>query len=79
MLERIRGLSIDFLHGKIHLDVFVQACTMLYKQTALPSAIAYQGADRRSLSFGFPLECIMDENVRRSIIAASVQFLLSNN
>ena len=30
-------------------------------------------------SFGFPLECIMDENVRRSIIAASVQFLLSNN
>ena len=54
-------------------------CTMLYKQTALPSAIAYQGADRRSLSFGFPLECIMDENVRRSIIAASVQFLLSNN
>ena len=54
-------------------------CTMLYKQTAQPSAIAYQGADRRSLSFGFPLECIMDENVRRSIIAASVQFLLSNN
>lgn len=33
MLERIRGLSIDFLHGKIHLDVFVQACTMLYKQS----------------------------------------------
>jgi len=54
-------------------------CTMLYKQTALPSAIAYQGADRRSLSFGFPLECIMDETVRRNIIAASVQFLLSNN
>ena len=54
-------------------------CTMLYKQTALPSAIAYQGADRRSLSFGFPLECIMDETVRRNIIAASVQYLLSNN
>ena len=54
-------------------------CTMLYKQTDLPSAIAYQGTDRRSLSFGFPLECIMDENVRRNIIAASIQFLLSNN
>lgn len=54
-------------------------CTMLYKQTDLPSAIAYQGTARRALSFGFPLECIQDENVRRSIINASIQFLLSNN
>lgn len=54
-------------------------CTMLYKQTGLPSAIAYQGSDRRALSFGFPLDCIQDENVRRSIINASVQFLLGNN
>jgi hypothetical protein len=54
-------------------------CTMLYKQTDLPSAIAYQGTTRRALSFGFPLECIQDENVRRSIINASIQFLLSNN
>lgn len=54
-------------------------CTMLYKQTDLPSAIAYQGTDRRALSFGFPLECIKDETVRRSIINASVRFLLSNN
>ena len=54
-------------------------CTMLYKQTDLPSAIAYNGTDRKALSFGFPLECITDEHVRRSIIIASVQFLLSNN
>ena len=54
-------------------------CTMLYNQTNLPSAIAYQGAERRALSFGFPLECIKDEAVRRSVINASVQFLLSNN
>lgn len=54
-------------------------CTMLYNQTDLPSAIAYQGTGRRALSFGFPLECITDEMVRRSIIMASVQFLLSNN
>ena len=54
-------------------------CTMLYKQTDLPSAIAYNGADRKSLSFGFPLECIKDETVRRNIINASVQFLLNNN
>ena len=54
-------------------------CTMLYKQTDLPSAIAYQGKDRRALSFGFPLECITEEPVRQSIINASVLFLLSNN
>ena len=54
-------------------------CTMLYKQTDLPSAIAYQGKDRRALSFGFPLECITEESVRQSIINASVLFLLSNN
>lgn len=54
-------------------------CTMLYKQTDLPSAIAYNGTDRKALSFGFPLECITDETVRRSIINASVQFLLNNN
>jgi hypothetical protein len=54
-------------------------CTMLYKQTDLPSAIAYNGTDRKALSFGFPLECITDETVRRSIINASLQFLLNNN
>jgi hypothetical protein len=54
-------------------------CTMLYKQTDLPSAIAYQGKDRRALSFGFPLECITEEPVRQNIINASVLFLLSNN
>lgn len=53
-------------------------CTMLYKQTDLPSAIAYNGTDRKALSFGFPLECITDETVRRNIINASVQFLLNN-
>lgn len=53
-------------------------CTMLYKQTGLPSAIAYQDTDRRALSFGFPLECIQDEQVRRNIINASVRYLLSN-
>lgn len=54
-------------------------CTMLYKQTDLPSAIAYNGTDRKALSFGFPLECITDETVRRNIINASLQFLLNNN
>ena len=66
--------SADVLRGTN--DSF---CTMLYKNSNLPSAIAYQGADRKSLSFGFPLECIKDQTVRRNIINASVQFLLSNN
>lgn len=54
-------------------------CTMLYKTTDLPSAIAYNGTERKSLAFGFPLDCIIDETIRRSIINASVQFLLNNN
>lgn len=54
-------------------------CTMLYKSTDLPCAIAYQGSDRKALSFGFPLECITDEKIRRDIINASVYFLLNNN
>ena len=54
-------------------------CTMLYKPTDLPSAIAYNGTDRKTISFGFPLECITDEKVRRSVINASVHFLLNNN
>ena len=66
--------SADVLRGTA--DSF---CTLLYKQTNLPSAIAYKGEGRRSLAYGFPLECITDNNVRRSIISASVQFLLSNN
>ena len=53
-------------------------CTMLYKQTDLPCAIAYQGADRRTLSFGFPLECITDEGVRRNILKAAIEFLINN-
>jgi hypothetical protein len=66
--------SADVLRGTD--DSF---CTMLYKKTDLPSAIAYQGTERRALTFGFPLECIIDENVRKSIINASVSFLLDHN
>lgn len=54
-------------------------CTMLYKQTDLPSAIAYRGTGRRALTFGFPLECIQDAQARSNIVNASVRFLLSNN
>lgn len=38
-------------------------------------AVAYQGEDYRSLTFGFPLEMIDNAEIRRAIINASFQFL----
>ena len=40
-----------------------------------PGAVAYQGNDYRSLTYGFPLEMIYDKEIRRAIINASFQFL----
>lgn len=51
--------------------------TMAYRPVGLSAAVAYQGADYHSLAFGFPLECITDPHVRRSIFYAATQFLLT--
>lgn len=48
---------------------------MVYMKGGQSAAVAYKGSDYRAISFGFPLECIMDEEARRSIIQSSVQFL----
>ncbi len=50
--------------------------TMAYRPVGLSAAVAYQGNDYHSIAFGFPLECITDPQVRRSIFYASTQFLL---
>ncbi len=41
----------------------------------LTGAVAYQGADYRCITYGFPLEMIEDKETRRAIINASYQFL----
>lgn len=66
-----------------HTDVIVPTAnafsTMSYQQTGMSASIAYQGTDYRLMVFGFPLECIQQADVRRNILQASLQFLLTNN
>lgn len=54
-------------------------CSMLYAGCGQSAGIAYSGNDYRTMSFGFPLECIQDTETRRSIISASIRFLLNIN
>ena len=50
--------------------------SMAYRPSGLPAAVAYPGQDYRCMAWGFPLECITDDQTRRSILYASLQFLL---
>ena len=40
-------------------------------------SVAYQGPSYRTLTYGFPLECIQEEGVRKAVMAASLSFLLA--
>ena len=51
--------------------------TMTYQPDQQSAAIAYQGQDYRTMAFGFPLECIENTELRRSIMNAALQFLLT--
>ena len=53
--------------------VIQQIPQVTVKQT--PGAVAYQGSDYRSITYGFPLEMIFDKEIRRAIINASFTFL----
>ena len=54
-------------------EVLTQVPQVTTKQT--PGAVAYQGNDYRSITYGFPLELIDNKDIRRAIINASFQFL----
>lgn len=43
----------------------------------IPLAIAHQGLKHRTLTYGFPLECIRETEVRRAIMAASLRYVLN--
>ncbi len=51
-------------------------CTMLYSKANQSAAVAYPGQDYKTISYGFPLECITDESVRRNLFDASLRFLI---
>lgn len=40
-------------------------------------AVAYQGTTHRTLTYGFPLECIREPEVRRAVMKASLTFILN--
>ena len=40
-------------------------------------SVAYQGPSYRTLTYGFPLECIQEEGIRKAVMAASLNFLLT--
>lgn len=52
--------------------------TMLYGKNGASASVAYDGEDYRTMSFGFPLDCITDSVKRRKIVTSAVLFLLKN-
>ena len=50
--------------------------TMKYSTNNYSAAVAYQGNDYRVLAFGFPLDCIKDDETRQNIIGIGIDFLL---
>lgn len=51
------------------------AFTMLVYSDGQPAATAYDGKDHKSITFGFPLESITDDNARDQMMGAVVNFL----
>lgn len=41
-------------------------------------AVAYPGDKHRTLTYGFPLECIRQKEIRQAVLAASLTFLLTH-
>ena len=52
-------------------------CSVIDGSATHALAVAYQGANYRTLTYGFPLECIREADTRRAIMAASLRFILN--
>ncbi|MCF0198130.1 MAG: hypothetical protein HUK02_02255 [Bacteroidaceae bacterium] len=52
---------------------------LTYPSSVTSAAVAYAGADGKTLTFGFPLEMIRETEVRRGILGAALSFLLTTN
>ena len=51
---------------------------MVYLDQQTAAAVAYQGADYRSLTMGFPFECIRDRQVQAALMRGILSFLVAN-
>lgn len=52
-------------------------CSVIDGSATHALAVACQGANYRTLTYGFPLECIREADTRRAIMAASLRFILN--
>ncbi len=52
-------------------------CAMLYEGNNFSAATAYKGNDYHVIAFGFPLECIREQEIRQNIISGAIQFLIN--
>ncbi len=50
--------------------------TMVYTKGNHSAAVAYPGPNYRVLAFGFPLDCIKDDEARQNILGISIDYLL---
>lgn len=51
---------------------------LLYSGSQHVAGVAYQGADYRSITLGFPIEHIREDDVRQQLMQAFIHFLLSS-
>ena len=49
---------------------------MVYGPVGQSAAVAYDGADYRCLTLGFPLESVTDSGMRRRLLANIIAFLI---
>ena len=49
---------------------------LLYPNSRHSAAVAYQGADYRAITLGFPIEQIQEDDTRRTLMAAFLKFLI---
>ncbi len=89
-ISHLHGMNTDFLiysnpseesYWVKNVDIIQPVgqafCSALYQDYGLSAGIAYKGSDFHVMAFGFPLDIIQDEAIRRSIISSSIQFLIN--
>lgn len=86
-IDHVRGSGTEFIiHRELNaysyavpqpesIDPTNGAFTMLVYSNDLPAATAYDGSDYKSVTFGFPLESITENNARNQMMGAVVNFL----
>lgn len=88
--DSIRGLGMEFTfhrhlnerhyaahHPEILEPVYPAFSAMKYADD-FSACVAYNGTDYKTITMGFPLECIKDEPKRNSIMRGLLQFLLTS-